>query len=982
MMSHRSRTVAQSTRLRLEELEARRMLAGYQPTAVEQLLLEELNDIRANPAAFGAAIGVDLSNVAPAQPLAFSPLLIQAARQHAQDTSDRGYVGQNTPDGLTPGQRIANAGFSWSAWGESSAAGLAYPTPAAALQALIADVGVSNLADRNQLLAIDALFQNQNQVGIGIVQGGSGPLTNYYTIDTASSSDSRAFLTGVVSNDTNGNGQYDPGEGLQGVTITVAGAGMTTSFDSGGYALPLSPGTYTVTASGGGLATLLVQTVTVGTSNVRLNFVAPGSEPSDTAWIKLLYHDLLKRVPGASEVNAWNAALQNGATHTDVVNSFLHGDEYANRLVTEWYESYLHRAPDPGGLDSFRGLLQTGQSETYIRALLLTSPEYYATHGGTATGFVQGLYQELLGRSPVGSEDAPWIADASNPSTLVHGILASAEFWTDEVNAFYAAFLRRTADVGGQSHFYNLLASGQDERDVLPQFFASTEYQNQASNVVWLQSVYQDVLARNADGIDQPGGWLALINQGASRTEVAHDILTSLESENREVAGLSAQFLGQAPDASTLSVLVHQFQTNGHRSDVLASILASQAYFNRQGTTNADYVRALYRDLLNRSASDAEVQVWDGQLQQGATRLQLAAAFLASLEYQSQYILSLYLLYLGRSPTDAELTQQMSLLDSGGSDADVAAALIGSAEYLAQRVAEAGPVNGDAILQGGAGPSDIVVTTSSRMAGAITSLTWNGKEFIDSTDHGRELQSAVNLDCSQPLLPEVYNPTEAGSRSDGQGPTSSSQLLYLHADGSELESSTRMAFWLEPGQRSGGALAGNLARNRTVLSDTILTKHVQIGYDSLSGVIAYDVTFTLPPGERQTRAVFEALTGYMPAEFERYWQYDLQTGTLAPLDDGPGEQPAPIVFSTDDGAYAMGIYSPTPAPLPDGFSPPSYARHRFPGAHVNKWGCIYHLDDPNGIASGSYTFHMFVTVGTLQDVKANLGALASKFTHP
>ena len=39
----------------------------------------------------------------------------------------------------------------------------------------------------NQLLAIDAAFQTQNQVGVGILQNGTGPLTNYYTIDTASS---------------------------------------------------------------------------------------------------------------------------------------------------------------------------------------------------------------------------------------------------------------------------------------------------------------------------------------------------------------------------------------------------------------------------------------------------------------------------------------------------------------------------------------------------------------------------------------------------------------------------------------------------------------------------------------------------------------------------------------------------------------------------------------------------------------------------
>ena len=44
---------------------------------------------------------------------------------------------------------------------------------------------------------------------------------------------------------------YDVGEGLGGVTVSVAGAGSVTTFDSGGYSIPLAPGSYTVTASGG-----------------------------------------------------------------------------------------------------------------------------------------------------------------------------------------------------------------------------------------------------------------------------------------------------------------------------------------------------------------------------------------------------------------------------------------------------------------------------------------------------------------------------------------------------------------------------------------------------------------------------------------------------------------------------------------------------------------------------------------------------------
>jgi hypothetical protein len=76
----------------------------------------------------------------------------------------------------------------------------------------------------------------------------------------------------VVFHDATGNGEYQPGEGLAGVTITVAGVGSTTTMDAGGYAIQLAPGTYTVTASGGGLPAPIARTIVLGHDNVRLNF--------------------------------------------------------------------------------------------------------------------------------------------------------------------------------------------------------------------------------------------------------------------------------------------------------------------------------------------------------------------------------------------------------------------------------------------------------------------------------------------------------------------------------------------------------------------------------------------------------------------------------------------------------------------------------------------------------------------------------------
>ena len=91
--------------------------------------------------------------------------------------------------------------------------------------------------------------------------------------------------------------------------------------------------------------------------------------------------------------------------------------------------------------------------------------------------------------------------------------------------------------------------------------------------------------------------------------------------------------------------------------------------------------------------------------------------------------------------------------------------------------------------------------------------------------------------------------------------------------------------------------------------------------------IEFDATFTLPRGEKHTFVHFEAPTGYMPAEFGPFWKYDADKEDLEKLDNHACEQDRPVVFSTADGAYAMGVDSPDqPSP---GFERVGYGRFRF-----------------------------------------------------
>jgi hypothetical protein len=680
---------ARSSRPVLEQLESRELLTGgFQPTAAEQLLIYQLNQIRANPAAYGTSIGLNLSNVSPSQPLAVDPLVTEAARLHAQDMNSQGYFSQTSLQGADPGQRLTQAGVPWVGWGESSAAGSSFTTTSSALQSLIVDSGSATLADRTLLLALNAQYQTQAIVGVGIVQNGSGPLANYYTIDTASLGNSAPFVTGVAFVDNPGTGQYAVGEGLGSVTITITGEGLTyttATFGSGGYSQQLPAGTYKVTASGGGLVQPVSKTVTLTTSNVEVDFALSPSQvqPAQEAWVGLIYRDLLGRVPQPSEIANWVGDLQNGATQADVVNGFLYSAEYAQDLVTGWFQQYLHRTPDSGGLTAFSTALENGATEDSVRAAILGSTEFYVLSGNTATGFVNALYQDILGRTPGGNEAAGWIqlVTKGQAMTVVNGLINSGEARSLQVTQDYQTLLRRNPDGGGLSTFANMLIAGAGERTIVRDLATSPEYFNDAGNVLWLQSIYESVLGRNGDSVAQLGSWLAALHSGESLVAVATGFTSSAEASADVVSSLYHQLLNRAPDSAGLNYFVSVLQNTGHSAAVIEGIASSAEFYALQGGTNTSWIQGLYHDLLGRYASTTEVNVWLNQLQLGQSQAQVIANFLGTTEYQTDYITNYFNLYLQRSPTPFELGQYLSQLQSGTSDAALLGGLLASQAY-------------------------------------------------------------------------------------------------------------------------------------------------------------------------------------------------------------------------------------------------------------------------------------------------------------
>lgn len=273
--------------------------------------------------------------------------------------------------------------------------------------------------------------------------------------------------------------------------------------------------------------------------------------------------------------------------------------------------------------------------------------------------------------------------------------------------------------------------------------------------------------------------------------------------------------------------------------------------------------------------------------------------------------------------------------------------------------------SGDAVISNPAGPSDIVITTTQRLAGAIGSLTWNGKEFIDSYDHGRELQSALSFNH----WGECYNPTEAGCARDDSGSTSTSFLQYQDAVANYLETQTLPAFWTQPGDT---APACGYAINTTERAPYYFHKKVRIGMPGMPHVIQYNTSFDIPANTSYNIGAFEVVTAYLPVDFSVFWTYQPGTQILSPLSDGPGEQELPVIIATADSNYALGIYSPD---LPDTSYPgEGYGRFRYDDC--TKWNCVFKRTP---VTEGTYPFRSYVVVGSLDNVTVSLTQLYNYF---
>jgi hypothetical protein len=210
-----------------------------------------------------------------------------------------------------------------------------------------------------------------------------------------------------------------------------------------------------------------------------------GPAPTNACFIRGIYRDVLLRVPDGLEVSNGLAFL-GSHTNEEYASTLLTGDEYRTLLIRDWYQKFLGRPASGGEIGTWLSSFHSGAKDEEILAVIFGSNEYFVQSrvGGTNTGFVTAIYQDLLGRSPSISERNLWVNRLDGHTVtrpqVATAILTSMEYRNLIIQDWYHRFLGRAASNGEVSTWQSSLSGGATDEYVIANVLGSVEYFSRA----------------------------------------------------------------------------------------------------------------------------------------------------------------------------------------------------------------------------------------------------------------------------------------------------------------------------------------------------------------------------------------------------------------------------------------------------------------------------------------------------------------------
>jgi hypothetical protein len=207
-------------------------------------------------------------------------------------------------------------------------------------------------------------------------------------------------------------------------------------------------------------------------------------------------------------------------------------------------------------------------------------------------------------------------------------------------------------------------------------------------NQNFVAHTYLTLLDRSVDPVGL-AAWGGLLDQGASRFQVALDIEGSFEFRTDLVAKMYHALLKRQPDPGGLNAWV-QFLGNGGTEDQLAlAFLDSPEYFQDHGGTNDGFLDGVYQDLQLGIPTSLGVvdplarQGWDEVFASGVSRFEVAQLLFAGRQNLTGQVDGRYDDFLHRGADPGGEAFWVNVAQQNGLGI-VTAGIIGSDEFYAK----------------------------------------------------------------------------------------------------------------------------------------------------------------------------------------------------------------------------------------------------------------------------------------------------------
>jgi CubicO group peptidase (beta-lactamase class C family) len=237
----------------------------------------------------------------------------------------------------------------------------------------------------------------------------------------------------------------------------------------GAQAVPASPAT--------GAAATAARTSAAGAAVAQPGPATPAEE-----WAAAIVLDVVGRQATHREVELTVDRLERGWPKAEIAVDLTRGREWAGTVVDDLYELILHRGPDRAGRAYWVDRLGKGSWTRDVAADLFGSPEFTELSGGSAIGYVDAVYERVLGRKPDRGGIDHWTAsiEAGAPrSEVAIFVFTSVEANGNRVDDMYEHLLGRAPDAGGRAFWSQRLVTS-DDLDLAALLVSSAEYQQRA----------------------------------------------------------------------------------------------------------------------------------------------------------------------------------------------------------------------------------------------------------------------------------------------------------------------------------------------------------------------------------------------------------------------------------------------------------------------------------------------------------------------